>query len=295
MGIFTIVGHVAIDKVITERSIRTQLGGPPTYVNLAADIFGEKIETVTKIGDDIPGNLLTELEQLGIDAREHISYSESTTKFILDYRSVERDLWVEGICEDIYAEDITPHSDVVMLAPIVGEIPSETTRSLEADILALDPQGYVRQVTASGKVKYKRWADNEVLEELSVYKSSEKELRYIVSTTTILKGIDKILNKWADIAIITQAKRGAIIGLKGEKVSVPAYKGTKVVDPTGAGDVFFSVFLSSHLKGEDPIWSVSMGNATSSYLVESKGPTIDASVRAINERAEAIYEDTINL
>jgi len=295
MGIFTIVGHVAIDKVITKRGTITQLGGPPTYVNLSADIFGEKVETVTKIGDDMPGHLLNRLSQLGIDLKENIVDGGSSTKFVLDYRGDERELWVEDRCEDIHIDDITPHSDVLMLAPIVGEIPHKTTRSLEADILALDPQGYVRQVTESGRVRYIRWKNREILEKLSIYKSSERELRYIVSTPNTLKGIDKILNQGVDIAIITRSYRGAIVGVKGKKFMVPAYSDIKVVDPTGAGDVFFGVFLSSYLKGEDPIWSVSKGNATSSYLVESQGPTIDASVKAIKERAESIYEDTFKL
>jgi sugar/nucleoside kinase (ribokinase family) len=64
---------------------------------------------------------------------------------------------------------------------------------------------------------------------------------------------------------------------------------TNSLDSTGAGDVFIGAFFLDYVRGEDPLWCASVGSASASFVVETKGPEIDASRNQIDERAEQIY------
>ena len=58
----------------------------------------------------------------------------------------------------------------------------------------------------------------------------------------------------------------------------------------GAGDSFLSGFFCEYLDGKDPLWCASMGAASSSCILETIGPTIDASLKEISRRAEDIFD-----
>ena len=88
---FTIVGHTAIDKIITLSGKRSQLGGPPIYSSKIAQTLGKKLNIITKVGDDIDRFLSFALEN-GIDLQPFVIKDSSTTRFVLDYRYSERRL-----------------------------------------------------------------------------------------------------------------------------------------------------------------------------------------------------------
>ena len=85
-----VIGHIAIDKVIDETGQRVQLGGPPPYIALSFGILGDRIHTVSKIGDDISKKFLRQLTDLGINAGNMIVDGAETTRFILDYTQEKR-------------------------------------------------------------------------------------------------------------------------------------------------------------------------------------------------------------
>jgi len=100
---FTIAGHVAIDRVITDKGENIQLGGPPCFCSVLGKTLGFQVEVITKIGTDFPRILKTKLHSLGIKP----NYSEDyTTRFELDYRYEPRRISVPTICESIQISEI---------------------------------------------------------------------------------------------------------------------------------------------------------------------------------------------
>ena len=102
MQTLTLIGHVAIDRVITIQGERQQLGGPPTYFSLVSELLGYQPKVITKVGADFPEDYIRQLSQTGVDVRDFISADSKTTRFILDYRQSKRRLSVESVCDNIH-------------------------------------------------------------------------------------------------------------------------------------------------------------------------------------------------
>jgi sugar/nucleoside kinase (ribokinase family) len=292
---YTVIGHIAIDRVITATEERVQIGGPPTYATLAASLMGGEIEAITKVGSDIEEDHVSQLDEIGLDIRNFIVNGSTTTRFVLDYRAPERRLCVEGVGVDIHPSDVEEATEAVLLSPIVGEITLETTSCIDAEILALDPQGFVRAVQPDGTIIYREWYDEDLLQRTNVYKSSERELRLITHENDCIYGLKKLLRLGVELAIATKGQEGATLMTDGGAHEIPSVEGITVRDPTGAGDVFMSCLYQKYLEGEDPIWCACIGSALASAVVETVGPRNDLPLENLLERAENVYERVIRV
>ncbi len=96
-------------------------------------------------------------------------------------------------------------------------------------LLWSSPSAFVRECSA-------------VLDKVDVLKVSLEEALMLTGTDTEEKAVS-VLNKRKGITLITKGKEGAVCIHKGESQNVPSVK-VNTVDTTGAGDVFFGVFLS---------------------------------------------------
>jgi len=295
MADYTVIGHIAVDRVISAYEDRVQIGGSPTYVSLAARGMGGKIEAITKVGSDISEDHVSHLKRIGLDIREDIVADATTTKFVLDYRVPERRLRVEGVCVDILPSDVIEATGAVLLSPIVGEIPQQTYSRIDAEVLALDPQGFVREVQRDGAIKHRAWYDGDLLQRTHIFKSSERELRLITQEADCLKGLKKLTGLGIEVAIATKGQEGATLMTDSGAFDVPSVEDIAVRGPTGAGDAFMGCFFQKYLEDEDPIWCACMGSALASGVVETVGPRNELSVNEVNERAEGLYDRVIRV
>lgn len=289
MADLAVVGHIAIDRIIDAGGERTQLGGPPTYVSLAARRLGKRVDVVTKVGEDIPDDFISQLRMLRVDLEGMIVEGAETTRFVLDYRGADRLLSVGSVCEEISPEEVSELQEAVLIAPIVGEIPPSTVSQIDADLIALDPQGFVREIRDDGRVLLRHWFDGELLKRLTVFKSSEWELRLITGEANALWGLEKIVRLGAKVALATRGRQGALLATRRQSFRIPAFRVRNVLDPTGAGDAFVGGFLLEYLDGEEPLWCASVGAAAASCTVETFGAKLDASVQEVRRRAEEIF------
>ena len=295
MADFAVIGHVAIDRIITDQGERVQLGGPPTYVSLVTQKLSKSVSTVTKVGGDIPDDFVSQLEGLGIDIEGMIIEGAETTRFILDYRGAERRLSVGSVCEEIGPENLVGLHEVVLLTPIVGETPTSVLSNIESDVIALDPQGFVREIRLDGTILPKRWFDESLMRRLTIYKSSENELRLVTGNLDAMKGLQKVIGIGAEVAIATRGVEGSLLVVREGRYKVPALSVGEVLDATGAGDAFIGGFFSEYLDGEDPSWCASMGAAMASCVVETVSARIDAPRKLVQVRAEDVYNRVVKL
>jgi len=284
-----VIGHIAIDRIITHGGERQQLGGPPTYVSLITNLLGAPLRAATKVGGDFTVEYVSELGSRGLDVRSSIDNSSRTTRFILDYTKAERGLGYESICSPIEPRDVEELPEAAIIDPIVGEIPKQTLEALESQVLALDPQGFVRKLEPSGSISLHPWIDLDLLRRLSVFKASARELRLVTGEAGWV-GLERIIGLGVDIAIETQGEEGANVLNYGKKIVVPAYKG-ETVDVTGAGDAFIAGFISEYASGEEVEWCSAVGAAAASAIVETIGPSIKVSRGELLDRAEKIHSE----
>jgi sugar/nucleoside kinase (ribokinase family) len=81
----------------------------------------------------------------------------------------------------------------------------------------------------------------------------------------------------AELAAVTMGGDGAMAVMNGEIVSVPAFPVDKVVDATGAGDLFASGFLLGIARGQPLESALTMGCLTASEVISHIGarPLVD--------------------
>ncbi len=288
-----VVGHVAIDRIITCSGERLQLGGPPTYVSLITHLLGGSLTTVTKVGGDFPKSYASELASRGLDIRDFIVPTAKTTRFVLDYTRTERGLGFDSICDPINPGDVIELPEAVILAPIVQEVPKETLTALDSPVLALDPQGFVRKLEPGGSISLHPWLDLDLLHRVSVFKASERELRLIAGVEG-WEGLERLVKLGIEVVIETRGREGARIQYKDKRIIVPAHLGD-TVDMTGAGDAFIAGFFSDYASGEDVEWCGALGSASASAVVETVGPSIKISKSELFERVEKVRERVTRL
>jgi len=294
MADLVVVGHIAIDKIVTTRDRRMQVGGSPTYVSLISKKLGLDVGVVTKVGGDMPDMLLKQIQRVGIDLMGRIVEDSETTRFTIDYRIGKRKLYIEAVCQEIYQENVSNLPETILISPIMGEVPLSTYSALEGDLLALDPQGFVRGRGPNGVVQPIIWFDPALLRRLTIYKSSEMELKLVIGEENPWRGLRRILNLGAEIAIATKGSEGVLLLTPYGRYIVPAYE-VEVVDPTGAGDVFMGGFLFEYLRGEDALWCTAVGAAAASCVVETAGANLNASIRDLRMRAEELFNEIVKL
>ena len=292
------VGHLAIDLVSSPRIIspKPRLGGPPTYVSLAAVKLDAKVSVVSKVGQDFPEDYVKWLRTNNVDLSGLKRVEDSlTTKFALKYQSNwKRKLQLKARAPPISASDIPDslQAKAIHIAPIVNELSEDTVTKLQksAKILSLDPQGFVRGFDSEGNVRLKRWREKSVLELIDIYKSSQDEIKAVTGISEIPLAAKKIQEYGVKIIIVTRSVQGSTLFFDDSFYNVLAYQPRTVSDPTGAGDSFIGAFLAEYIRGKDPLWSACVGSASASFVVEGIGPERFGEREETYERAKEIYE-----
>ena len=292
------VGHFAIDTIDSPKmtQVTTSVGGPPTYVSVAAARLGAKVAVISKVGSDFPEEYLDWLQKNNVNLSGLKQVRDrATTRFTLKYQTTwKRKLQLKARAPAITASD-APSSlkaQVVHLAPIAGELQTEVVRKLRksATLVSLDPQGFIRSFTKHGSVRHKRWIDPSVLELADVYKSSIHEIRMVTRTASLTQAATRIQDYGVRIVIVTQGMRGSVLLFDEVFQKVPACKPQALVDPTGAGDAYIGAFLAEYLKNKDPFWCACVGSAMASFVVEKIGPDGFGDRENTYTRAREIYE-----
>ncbi len=294
------VGHFALDlisspKIATPKPV---LGGPPTYVSLAAKKMGAKVSVVSKVGEDFSIRHIEWLNANGVDLSGLKRLKDvTTTSFILKYANGKRHLQLKSQAPPILPEDIpiTLQAKVVHIAPVANEISRDLINKMRtlANILSLDPQGFVREFDALGNMHLKRWHDERVLEQIDVYKSSQTEIRIATGLGDLRLAMEKINDYGAEIVIVTRGMNGSKLLFEGQLYDIPACKPRIVRDPTGAGDAFIGAFLVERLIQKDPVWCACIGSASASFVVEGVGPEVFGGKEEIYLRARKIWKNVI--
>ncbi len=292
------VGHFAIDTIYSPNIsvLKQALGGPPTYVSVAAAKLGASVSVISKVGEDFSNKYLEWLKNNEVDLSGLRRIEDAgSTQFIIKYqKNSSRKMQLKVKAPSLTVADLPRNlqAKAIHVAPIAGELSEEIVAELrrKADILSLDPQGFVRSFDAEGNVSLKHWEERTVLEQIDLFKSSVSEIGAITGERSLKAAMRRISDYRVKTVIVTRSRRGCTMLCDGVFYSVPAFKPTHVVDPTGAGDAFSGAFLAEYVRRKDPLWCACVGSASASFLIESTGPERFGGKEETYERAKEIYE-----
>lgn len=292
------VGHFAIDFIHlpTIASPKTTLGGPPTYVSVAAAKLGAKVSVISKVGEDFSNNYVKWLKNNKIDLSGLKRVKEaSTTQFVIQYqKGWKRKLQLKARAPTISANELPDslQARAVHVAPIANEFSEELVTKLRkaTRILSLDPQGFVRGFDREGNVSLNGWKGQSVLEQVDVYKSSLNEIEAVTGTNNLQLATRRISDYGVKIVIVTRGMHGSTVFFDNTFYTIPACASKMVLDPTGAGDAFSGAFLAEYVRKKEPLWCACVGSASASFVVEGVGPERFGEKEETYERATEIYE-----
>jgi sugar/nucleoside kinase (ribokinase family) len=276
------------------------IGGSVTYSSLSLRSYTDDVEIsiISHIGKlNFKDSLLDIFMKKNIDL-VGIKYSDvRNTSFVLDYSKNFRNLTLKSRSpnlefKDIPIEYLHKKPDIIVLAPLCNEISfefvSQLLKKFPKIYIGIDLQGFLRKIDETGNVSLRY--DNQIISNIAkiidligdklILKGSEEELKLLANEfTDDYKTLNPFVNYNTEgIFIMTLGEKGSLIYKKGKGVlKVPAFKPKKVVDETGAGDVYFSIFLYEYLNS-DKTWeqiknSAYLASAAASFLVEKKGPS----------------------
>jgi len=85
------------------------------------------------------------------------------------------------------------------------------------------------------------------------------------------------------LLVVTRGEDGAIAVQNGERTSIAAEPVDKIIDTTGAGDLFAAGFLAGHIQGRSISDSLAMGAVAAAEVISHYGARPEADLKALAE------------
>lgn len=256
---YLVIGHITQD--VTPQGY--VLGGTAAYAALTAHRLGKRVGVVTRAAPD------TEvLNPLAAQVDLVCLPSPHTTTFENVYRDGQRIQWVHAVAAPIRPEDVPVEwrgAPLVHLAPLVQEVAPSLGRELGGTLVGATPQGWLRTWDGEGRVSYRPLEDPKdflagvdvLIFSLEDVQGNQDHLRALVEAVPL--------------AVVTLAEQGCEVYQAGRVTRFPARPVPRVVDPTGAGDVFAAAFLVRYQETGDAAEAARFANVTASFSVEGVG------------------------
>ena len=109
---------------------------------------------------------------------------------------------------------------------------------------------------------------------------NEHEIRHLTGCGELGECLEALAPK-VETLIVTRGAEGAIAVADGERVSIPASPVGKVIDTTGAGDLFAAGFIAGRCRGRDLRGSLEAGSLAAAEVISHFGARPEADLREL--------------
>jgi sugar/nucleoside kinase (ribokinase family) len=253
---YLVIGHITRD--LTEESPR--IGGTVAYSGLTARALGLRVGIVTSWGEDVSHASLGDIPICNLSVDESTTFENLNTPEgrVQIIHSVASRL-------DLHLVPETWRSaPIVHLGPVAQEVEPGLVRYFPASMICLTPQGWLRAWNEDGTVYPTEWPEARFL--LS-------QAGAVVLSIEDVEGDESRIEEMASycrVLAVTEAAEGARLYWNGD---VRRFRSTaiKVVDPTGAGDIFAAAFFTRLHSTRDPWEAARFATNLSSFSVTRTG------------------------
>ena len=254
---FVAVGHLTVDEL--PGGLRP--GGSALYAGLLAHRQGLRVGLLTSFGPDFPREVLPpEIDVVAVPA-------PASTRFALHYTRAGRTLTLRARAEPlspVHLPERFADAGVAYLAPVADEVASDFAAAFPEAAVGAGAQGWCRLWDGAGRVSMRPWPDpGPVLARIQALFLSEDDVAGWEAQALRLY-------QHVPVGALTQAARGAILFVNGERYPVAPAPATEV-EPTGAGDVFAAAFLTAYNRTADPFEAASYAAVAGALTVEAQG------------------------
>jgi 2-dehydro-3-deoxygluconokinase len=277
------VGHI-LNEIIKfpTHTIGPLLGGPAAYSAVTAGMLGEETGIVTRIGTNMPSQLLKPFSEARVDTSGVKIEGEKSTSNVLLYDELgNKEIQFLEKAPKISLVDFPQNylsAEVMHICPVDNEVSIETLGSLRerGATLSADLSGY-GGTPSGGRLPRSQGNRREILRELighfSIVKASMDDCHYMFGSRAIApEEVVRLFVEWhAEVAIVTLGKMGSLVATKEKLERIPVFPVKTFRDPTGAGDAYIASFLVEYLRTRDVQRSATFASATASFITEREG------------------------
>lgn len=284
-----ILGSVALDTIETKYGkAENLLGGSATYATIAAGLYGDAIP-VGIVGDDFPKDGLDIFEKFSKNLKDLDQQPGGTFKWGGKYHENgdDRDtLFTDlGVFENFNPSIHTSNKNASWLF-LANIHPSLQLSILEqctnAPLVVTDTMNL--------------WIDStpielrKIISKTNILLINESELHMLTKEQNVDKSIKKVLSMGPEKVIVKFGSKGAKCFSENENIAVGVYPVKKVIDPTGAGDVFGGGFISGLVDGLSIKEAMLRGSALASFCIEDFGvkKLLNVSINEVDNRIQLI-------
>ena len=267
-----ILGSIGLDTIETQYGKRENLlGGSATYATIASGIFSLAVP-VGIVGDDFPKD--------GYDIFSRFSKNINNIK--IEKGKTFR--WGGKYHEDGDDRDtlFTELGVFENFDPIINKKDANVSWVFLANIHPALQMNVLKQCSKNPFVisdTMNLWINTTPIELRSLINKTnillinESEIIELTKLNELKKAAQTIMAMGPEKIIVKQGSKGARCFSKDDELSVGVYPVSKVVDPTGAGDVFGGGFVSGLAEGLSLYDSMRRGTALASFCIEDFGVT----------------------
>lgn len=116
--------------------------------------------------------------------------------------------------------------------------------------------------------------------QIDILFANEVELAALTGCEDFEEGIEQLAAQ-VPLLVVTRSEKGAVAVAHGERTGVPAEPVDKVVDTTGAGDLFAAGFLFGHVRGRPVADCLKLGAICASEIISHYGARPEADLQAL--------------
>ena len=284
-----ILGSVALDTIETKYGkAENLLGGSATYATIAAGLYGDAIP-VGIVGDDFPKDGLDIFEKFSKNLKDLDQQPGGTFKWGGKYHENgdERDtLFTDlGVFENFNPSIHTSNKNAswLFLANIHPSLQlSVLEQCTNAPLVVTDTMNLWIDSTPEELKK--------IISKTNILLINESELHLLTKEQNVDKSIKEVLSMGPEKVIVKFGSKGAKCFSENENIAVGVYPVNKVIDPTGAGDVFGGGFISGLVDGLSVKEAMLRGSALASFCFEDFGvkKLLNVSVNEVDNRIQLI-------
>ena len=252
---FLTIGHCCLDK----KQNGWAPGGATTYGLRLANQLNIPATLLTSTASDFDFSIFKEIELINVD-------TSTTTKFHNQETPNGRQQTVMSVATTLFPSALSDkykEIPMVHICPIAQEVDISFLDYFSNEtVICLSPQGWLRKWDEQGSVSHIDFKDYHLWKRANIVVLSQEE----IGDNDPIRIAENF-----EYFILTKGGEGAVLFHNGQVHEFPVHSVDKVVDTTGAGDVFAAAFLFKIVETGDAILSMGFASWCAACCVMAEG------------------------